>query len=86
MTKNIKYILTVILLLIVSVSFGRQRDSQPVEFKKISDSLYEILGGSGARGGAYIGYNGVLLIDSKMDENSVNQVIEGIRKLTDKPI
>ena len=86
MTKNIKSILTVVLLLLVSVSFGRQRDSQPVEFKKISNNLYEILGGRGSKTGAYIGDNGVLLIDSKMNENSVNQVIEEIRKLTDKPI
>ena len=86
MNKNIKPILTVVLLLLASTSFGRQRDSQPVEFKKISDNLYEIVGGSGARTGAYIGDNGVLLIDSKMDDNSVNQVLEGIRKLTDKSI
>ncbi|MBW8039942.1 MAG: MBL fold metallo-hydrolase [Planctomycetes bacterium] len=86
MTKNIRSILTVVVLLLVSVSPGRQRDSQPVEFKKISDNLYEILGGRGARAGAYIGDNEVLLIDSKMDENSVNQVIKGIGKLTDKPI
>jgi glyoxylase-like metal-dependent hydrolase (beta-lactamase superfamily II) len=86
MTKNIRSILTVVLLLLVSVSPGRQRDSQPVEFKKISNNLYEILGGRGSSTGAYIGDNGVLLIDSKMDENSVNQVIKGIGKLTDKPI
>jgi cyclase len=86
MNKNVKPILIVVFLMLVSISFGRQRDSQPVEFKKISDNLYEILGGSGARTGAYIGDNGVLLIDSKMDKDSVDQVIEGIRKLTDKSI
>ncbi|NIP25909.1 MAG: MBL fold metallo-hydrolase [Phycisphaerae bacterium] len=86
MIKNNKSILTVVLLLLVSVSFGRQRDSQPVEFSRISNILYEILGGRGSRTGAYIGDNGVLLIDSKMNESSVNQTIEGIRKLTDKPI
>jgi glyoxylase-like metal-dependent hydrolase (beta-lactamase superfamily II) len=86
MHKNIKLIVTVVVLFLISVSFGRQRDSQPVEFKKISDNLYEIVGGSGARTGAYIGDNGVFLIDSKMDKDSVNQVIDGIRKLTDKSI
>ncbi len=86
MNKNIKPILTVVLLLLVSVSFGQRRSSQPVEFKKISNNLYEILGGRGSSSGAYVGDNGFLLIDSKMDENSVNQVIEGIKKLTDKPI
>ncbi|MHC4463772.1 MAG: MBL fold metallo-hydrolase [Planctomycetota bacterium] len=86
MPKNIRSILTVVLLSLVSVSPGRQRGSQPVEFKKISNNLYEILGGRGSSTGAYIGDNGVLLIDSKMDKNSVDQVIEGIRKITDKPI
>jgi glyoxylase-like metal-dependent hydrolase (beta-lactamase superfamily II) len=86
MTKHIRSILIVVLLLLVSVSPARERDSQPVELKKISNNLYEILGGRGSRTEAYIGDNGVLLIDSKMNENSVNQVIEGIRKLTDKQI
>lgn len=86
MTKNIRSIIPVVLLLLVAVSPGQRRNSQPVEFKKISNNLYEILGGRGSRTGAYIGDNGVLLIDSKMDENSVGQVIEGIKKITDKPI
>ena len=86
MNKTIRPILTIVLLLCVSFSFGQRRTSKPVEFKKISNNLYEILGGSGSRTGAYIGDNGVLLIDSKMDENSVGQVIEVIKKITDKPI
>ena len=86
MTRHIKPILTAVLLLAVSTSFGRQTDSQPVEYKRISGSLYEIVGGRGARTGAYVGDNGVLLIDSKMDRESVEKVIEAIRKMTDKPI
>jgi len=69
------------LLLFVSYSFA-----QPVKLKKISDRLYEILGGRGANGGAYIGDNGVLIIDAKQDKESVEQVIEEIKKITDKPI
>ena len=76
----------VLLLLFASNSFGRRRAAQPVEFKKISDRFFEILGGRGAQGGAYIGDNGVLVIDAKMDEKSVDQVIEGLRRITDKPI
>lgn len=76
----------VILLLFASNSFGRQRAAQPVEFKKISDRLFEILGGRGSQGGAYVGDNGVLVIDAKMDKKSVDQVIEGLRQITDKPI
>ncbi len=86
MNKITKLILIAVAILFASISFGQRRGSQPVEFKKISTNLYEIVGGRGSSTGAYIGDNKVLLIDSKMDENSVNQAIEGIRKLTDKSI
>lgn len=86
MKKNIELILVLALLLFASNSFGQRRGAQPVEFKKISDRLFEILGGRGSRGGVYIGDNGVLVIDAKSDKKSVDQVIEGIRKITDKPI
>jgi cyclase len=87
MKINNKFIVSPFLLLMfVTLCAAQQREVQPVEFRKISDRLYEILGGSGAQGGAYIGDDGVLVIDSKMNEESVNQVIEGIGKLTDRPI
>ncbi len=87
MNKNIKLIvISAFLLLFVSNSFGQGRGAQPVQFKKISDRLFEIAGGRGAQGGAYIGDNGVLIIDAKMDKQSVDQVIKGLRQITDKPI
>jgi glyoxylase-like metal-dependent hydrolase (beta-lactamase superfamily II) len=57
-----------------------------LQFKKISGRLFEIVGGRGSQGGAYIGDNGVLVIDAKMDKASVDKVVEGIKKITDKPI
>ena len=87
MNRTIKIIvISAFLLVFAANSFGQGRGNQPVEFKKISDRLYQLLGGRGARGGAYIGDNGVLIIDAKMDKQSVDQVIDGIRKITDKPI
>ncbi len=91
MKKNIKLIFVLVfLLLFVSMflpnSFGQRREAQPVKFKKISDRLFEILGGRGAQGGVYVGDNGVLVIDAKMDKKSVDQVIDGIRQITNKPI
>ena len=87
MNKNIKLIvISAFLLVFVSNSFGQGRGAQPVQFKKISDRLFEIAGGRGAQGGAYIGDNGVLIIDAKSDKQSVDQVIKGIRQITDKPI
>jgi cyclase len=72
--------------LFVSNALGQRRAEQPVKFKKISDRLFEVVGGRGAQAGAYIGDDGVLVIDAKMDKESVNQVIEGIKQITDKPI
>jgi len=85
MKKKIELVLMLVLLL-VSNSIGQRRAEQPVEFKKISDRLFEIVGGRGAQGGAYIGDDGVLVIDAKMDKASIDQVIEGIKQITDKPI
>lgn len=87
MTKKSKVIfIPLFIILVVSLSFSQQREVQPVELKKISDRLYEILGGRGANGGAYIGDNEVLIIDAKMDKESVNQVMEEIKQITDNPI
>jgi len=79
-------ILIICIFSIMSVAFSQQREAAPVEFKKISERLYEISGGQGAKGGAYIGDEGVLIVDAKMDKQSVDQVIAEIRKITDKPV
>jgi glyoxylase-like metal-dependent hydrolase (beta-lactamase superfamily II) len=79
-------IIPFLLVLFISSSFSQRRDASTVTFNKISDRLYESIGGRGARGGAYIGDDGVLVIDAKMDKESVDQKIEEIKKLTDKPI
>jgi cyclase len=87
MAKKIKLIVIFHLLLFpILISYSQRKEVKPVEFSKIYDNLYEILEGRGARGGAYIGDNGVLLIDAKMTKESVKQVLDGIKKFTDKPI
>ena len=65
---------------------AQQNAASPVSLNSIGDKLYEVTGGSGANGGAFIGEYGVLLIDAKMNQESVNQTIQAIRKITDKPI
>ncbi|UCF14539.1 MAG: hypothetical protein JSW59_14080, partial [Phycisphaerales bacterium] len=84
MKKNIGLLLLLALVLFAPDSFGRRGQMQRLEFKKISDRLYEIVGGRGSRGGVYIGDDGVLVIDAKSDKRTVDQVIEGISKITDK--
>jgi cyclase len=65
---------------------GQAPDVTPVTLKMMTGDLYEIHGGSGANGGLYIGSDGVLVIDAKMDRSSVEQTLELIGQLTDKPV
>lgn len=74
------------LMLFISLSSAQQQDTPPVTLNMISERLYEIQGGRGARGGVYIGDNGVLVIDAKMDKSSVDETIQEIKKKTDKQI
>ncbi len=80
--------LPVIHLVLIATSWAgaQQREAQPVEFKPVGDNLYVISGGRGANGGCYIGDEGVLVIDAKQDQASMDQVFAEIKKLTDKPI
>ncbi len=76
----------VILFLLEKTSFTQQQEIEPVKLRMISETLYEVQGGRGARGGVYIGENGILVIDAKMDQNSVNETIEEIKKKSDNPV
>jgi len=85
--KTVK-ISAVVLLLVFSaiVLEAQEREVSPVTLDKISESVYQIMGGRGSNGGVIIGENAVLVIDSKMNEKSVNQSIEAIGAITDKAI
>ncbi len=88
MKTSIKLItISILILIFASAGFSQQRrQAPPVEFVKISENLYQVTGGSGANGGVYIGDDAVLVIDAKMNEESVKAVFDGIKKLTDKPV
>jgi cyclase len=83
---NFHKILLAVLFIASTLSATGQADVPPVILNKISGNLYEIHGGRGANGGLFIGPDGVLVIDAKMDKSSVDQTMELIRQLTDKPI
>lgn len=78
------------LLLIGVLSSGllaaQERETVPVSLEKVTDHAYQVVGGQGSNGGAIIGENAVLLIDSKMNEESVIQTINVVRQVTDKPV
>ena len=63
-----------------------QQPPKPVRFEKLSENFYQVLDGRGAQGGVYIGDDAMLLVDSKMDSASVQQELDELKKLTNKPI
>lgn len=67
-------------LLASMLCFAQQQESKPVKLNKISENIYEILDGKGAREGLFIGDNGIMVIDAKQDEISVRQSIDEIKK------
>ena len=85
-----KYTLIAIALVSIlginSNTFSQQRETKPVRFEKMTENLYQILDGRGANGGAFIGQDAVLIIDAKMDQESVDQIIAETKKLTELPI
>jgi len=84
--KTVKTYIFCLVVLLCPFYVIAQQTATPVALKKIGEKLYEVTGGSGANGGAYIGDHGIILIDSKMNKESVDQTISEIRKLTDKPV
>ncbi len=85
--KPIKYTGALLLILFTTVFLtAQERETPPVSLEKITESVYQINGGQGANGGVIIGENEVLVIDAKMTEESVNQAIEAIGKISDKAI
>lgn len=77
-----------IALILLSFLFtqAQNRKSEPITLDKISDNLYQILGGRGANGGMYIGENEVVILDSKMDKASVEGIYKAVKEVTNKPI
>lgn len=78
-----------ILMILVCTSFmlsAQERETPPVSLQKVTENVYQINGGSGANGGLIIGETGVIVVDAKMDEESVKQSIDAIKEITDKSI
>lgn len=85
--KTIKITGTLLLIVFTSALIrAQERETPPLTLEKVSGNIYQILGGSGANGGVIIGESEVLVIDSKMTEESVNQTIESIKGLTGNKI
>ncbi len=86
MKRLVSYFVVSLLVMMAVLPLKAQQQATPVMAEKISDRLYQLKGGSGANGGFYVGDNSVMVIDSKMSEESQGQVLDAIRKVTDLPI
>lgn len=73
---------------------GQQQD-RPAEYRqelaqlsahRITESVYEVRGGSGANAGFIITDSEVLVVDAKMSVESAQDMLASIRELTDKPV
>jgi cyclase len=81
-----KFYLVFFSLLITLATKGQQQETPPLTVEKISDRLYQLIGGRGANGGMYIGDHAVLIIESKMDQKSVEAIFTAVEGFTDKPV
>ena len=77
---------TALFLLLYLTSAGQQQEVQPLTVEKISDKLYQLVGGRGANAGMYIGENDVLIIDAKMDKETVEAIFTAVDGFTNKPV
>jgi len=75
-----------VVVLVFPLYAQAQRETPPLKIAKITESLYEATGGSGANTGFFIGENQVVVIDAKMSKESAVQMIEEIKKLTPNPV
>jgi cyclase len=80
------FIFLSVIALVFPLYTQEQRETPPLKITKVTESLYEVTGGSGANTGFFIGKNQVVVIDAKMSKESAVQMIEEIKKFTPKPV
>lgn len=79
-------ILLALILILPILTKSQQQDVTPITVEKLSENLFQLTGGRGANSGMYIGENEVLLIDSKMDKASVDEIFTAVEGFTNKPV
>lgn len=84
-----------IIILTFTLPVSGQQKKQPPQYRqapvpvtahKINENVYEVRGGAGSNSSFIIGDDGVILIDAKMTDQSAGDMIEAIKKITDKPV
>lgn len=83
--KNILLIFTCVLMFSLYAK-SQEQEIPPLTVEKISDRLFQLVGGRGANSGMYISDNEVVLIDSKMDQASVEAIFTAVEGFTNNPV
>ncbi len=73
-------------ILVPTIAKGQDEAPPPITVEEISKNLYQLTGGRGANSGMYIGDNEVLIIDAKMDKESVEGIFSAVKGFTDNPV
>lgn len=81
----------ILILLMVSMALAQQppqyrQEPQPISVHKITDTVYEFRGGSGANTACILTEDGVFVVDGKMHVKSAGEMVAEIKKLSEKPI
>ena len=80
---TVLFFLSLLFILPTNILLAQPSD---IEFIKVTDTIYEITGGRGARSTLYLGETGVLLIDTKGDKRDMGIILNKIEKMSDKPL
>lgn len=95
MKKNrMQLFIVIIIMIFITTIYGQEKkqppqyaqEPAPVTIHQVSKSVYDIRGGAGANSAFIIGNNGVTIIDAKMTDKTAKDMIEAVKKTTDKPI
>ncbi len=78
--------LLIFFLIFPQLTKSQQQDAPQITVEKLSNNLFLLTGGRGANSGMYIGDDEVILIDSKMDKNTVEEIFTVVEGFTDKPV
>lgn len=87
--------LLIFIMVLILPAYGQSEKKQPPQYAQepapvtvhqISKSVYELRGGEGANSAFIIGNSGVTIIDAKMTDQAAKEMLEAVKKITDKPI
>jgi cyclase len=96
MNKNrMQLILLILVMVFIMPVYGQPEKKQPPQYAQapepvsvhqISKNVYELRGGAGANSAFIIGNSGVTIIDAKMTDQAAKEMLEAVKKTTDKPV